>query len=112
MPVDDHDGHEIGRVANVYLGADEKRVSEGRGPATVSVTEGRGLSPIDRLATLFSPGDRLPEELRERLQRHGFIRIDARGIFTSDCFALPDQIDSVVDGRVKLAASREELIQA
>jgi hypothetical protein len=43
--------------------------------------------------------------------RHGFIRINASGLFTSDRYAMPDQIASVADDRITLRVAREDLMK-
>jgi hypothetical protein len=53
----------------------------------------------------------MPKVLRDRLLRHGFIRIDTHGLFASDRFALPDQIESVSEDCIQLRLSKDELIE-
>lgn len=112
MRVCESDGQEIGTVRRVYLGA-VSDTTEYRevGPATASDPSWRDDNLIDNLAEAFSADDPLPETLRGRLLREGFIRIDTHGLFASDRFALPDQIDSVSDDCVRLKLTRDELIK-
>ncbi|MFN8376736.1 MAG: hypothetical protein U0694_28175 [Anaerolineae bacterium] len=52
--------------------------------------------------------DELPDELESRLLHHGYIRIDG-GLFTSDRFAMPHQIEAVIGDQVELNVADEEL---
>ena len=111
MRVCDSAGEEIGRVREVFLGAvSDKADQQGTGPATASRPELREATLVDQLAEAFAD-DPLPEVLRERLLREGFIRIDTHGLFASDRFALPDQIESVSDDCVRLRLAKDEMIE-
>ena len=111
MRVCDSIGEEIGRVREVFLGAVADTANQrGRGPATASTPEMRDETLVDQIAESFADAP-LPEVLRERLLREGFIRIDSNGLFASDRFALPDQIESVSDDCVQLRLAKAELIE-
>lgn len=82
-----------------------------------SGTEGSAASPPDRFrrpdlfeaaADVFNPGA-MPEELRERLIRHGFILIDSFRLFAADRFVMLDNVASVEEGAVRLKVSRDQL---
>lgn len=112
MHVRDSTGEEIGKVREVFLASvSEQKDNRGTGPATVSERDSRDKSLIDYLAEIFADNP-LPEVVRERLLRQGFIRIDTEGLFASDRFALPDQIESVSDDCVRLQTTKDELIAA
>ena len=112
MAVYDQEGTKIGTVKHVYLGAtkeeDDKR---GLGPATISPPESTEISLLEDLARALSPTAPVPEELRQRLLRHGFIRIDCTGIFTSDRYALAEQIAQVSADGVALEVKRDALLK-
>jgi hypothetical protein len=63
------------------------------------------------VAEAFSPGDDLPEELRARLLREGFVQIDSTGIFKADRFATPEQIADVADEGVMLNVTDDQLMK-
>lgn len=111
MRVCDSAGEEIGRVRQVFFGAvadtEDKR---GVGPATATTPELRDETLVDQVAEIFSDNP-VPEVLRGRLLREGFIRIDTHGLFASDRFALPDQIESVSEDCVRLRLAKDELIE-
>jgi hypothetical protein len=65
---------------------------------------------VESIAKVFEP-DKLPETLRDRLLRHGFIRVNGAGLFNADRYILPDQIASVSDKTVRLKISQSDLIK-
>jgi hypothetical protein len=111
MTVYDQENDKVGTVRSVHFGAvsveDDRH---GLGPATTSAEETAGSSFLEDFARIFAPGT-IPEPVRARLLRHGFIRIDTAGLFAADRFAMPEQIGSVSDDRVTLQVTREELIK-
>jgi hypothetical protein len=112
MSVYDRTSHKIGTVECVYLGAVSEDASQhGEGPATASSPGGNESSLIEDFAQAIAPQDRLPETLRDRLLRQGFIRIDSAGFFAADRYVMPDQIESVSGDCVVLCASRDELLK-
>jgi hypothetical protein len=111
MTVYDRTGNNIGTVEYVYLGAvSEEADKRGQGPATTSAPGRADSSLIDDFATAIIPSDQVPEALRDRLLRHGFIRIDSTGLFAADRYVLPGQIASVFGSRITLCVTRDELI--
>jgi hypothetical protein len=112
MHVHDSHGDDIGTVLKVFFGAVSDEMHErGKGPATAPDPEMREDSLVDNLAEAFSADEPLPEALRGRLLRQGFIRIDTAGLFASDRYATPDQIESVSDDTVRLNLSKDDLIE-
>ena len=112
MDVYDQAGDKIGTVEYVYLGAvSEEADKYGTGPATASAPGLGESSIIEDLAKALGAGDHVPETLRERLRRHGFIRIDSTGLFAADRYVMPDQIANVSGDRVTLRVTRDELIK-
>jgi hypothetical protein len=112
MDVYDRTGDKIGTVDYIYLGAVSEGADKfGAGPATASEGGPRESSLIEDFAKVFSAEDRVPEPLRERLRRHGFMRIDSTGLFAADRYVMPDQIAAVSGDRVTLRVTRDELIK-
>jgi hypothetical protein len=64
------------------------------------------------VARAIFPSDQVPETLRERLLRQGFLRIDSTGLFAADRYVMPDQIADVSEGRITLRVTRDELIKS
>lgn len=110
MEVYDFDENKIGTVEYVQFG-DEDPTQPGAQTETVSPAQIDSRdSIIDNIADAFRSDD-LPEELRERLLRHGFIRVDAAGLFSADRYILPDQIQSVSGDQVIVNVDKEEAIR-
>lgn len=111
MAVYDSADKRIGTVREIYMGnSEEMGVAPGEGPATTGSTGDNDDSILDNLAEAVGGGETLPETFRERLLREGYIQIDSSGLFTSDRFAMPDQIADVHEGRVALNVTSDELI--
>lgn len=114
MTVYDREGHKIGTVEDVYLGSVSEVADEfGTGAATSSDPDRPGSdSFIEDIAEVFTGKDDMPEALRSRLLRKGYMRIDSSGLFAADRYATPDQVASVTGDEVHLSVSRDELIEA
>ncbi len=126
MKVYDRDGKEVGKVDGVYLGEVNEQVNErGEGAATGRdpSASGPGGAPTppavptsqSYIGTAIPPAsdldiDGLPDVVRSRLERLGFIRIGG-GIFGGTRFALPEQISNVQGDRVNLNVTKDELIK-
>ena len=67
-------------------------------------------SLIENIAVAFRPSD-LPEVLRDRLLREGYVRLDAKGLFAADRYILPDQIASATGEELILNVTKEDLIK-
>jgi hypothetical protein len=111
MKVYDLAQHEIGTVEYVQFGdEDPLRPGVETASANPAQTQPNGSWLVEGLTDLFSPDD-LPETLKDRLLRYGFVRVDAPGLFNADRYIFPNQIQSVDGNRVTLNVTRSELIQ-
>ena len=91
MPVFDAAGKEIGTVEFVKLGDPEA---------------------ITTLGEETDNGEpRIAGELRERLLRLGFVKVDRRGFLRSDAYVAADEIGSVQDGAVHLTVTDKEMLK-
>lgn len=116
MRVFDRDENEVGRVAYVRFGEVDRDAAErGKG----AMDPGRDEPPFDEPMIDFALGgagsseDRQQMDLiKSRMMESGYLRIDAKGFFASDRFALAEQIASVSEDSVRLAAKRDELVHA
>lgn len=98
MTVYDHVGAKVGTVKEVHLGAVTAAADErSLGPATAYEPGSAETSLLDDFAKAVSPTEPLSEELRQRLLRRGFIRIDCTRIFAADRYAMSEQIAQVSD---------------
>jgi hypothetical protein len=111
MTVVDSDGDKIGTVEFVYLGAvGESGAEDGLGPATTNETRTAGDEGwLTDLAGALAFDEGLPQTIRDRMVRGGYIKID-RGLLKGDRFAIPDQIASVVEDTVRLSVDEDALI--
>ena len=118
IPRDIHEGMKVYDRTNAEIGTVEMVKFSDEDPTTPEV-ETAGVNPIEEerddnlvesIARVFR-SDELPEELRERLLREGFVLIDADGLFEADRYVLPDQIASVSGDRLVLKASKAELLK-
>lgn len=115
MHVYDNKGDKIGEVAQVFFGKDSDNIESGVGSraglAASEVDSGDDNDAFDTtLETVRNPGDSMPSVLRNRLEEHGFIRVET-GMFQSDLYALPNQVDAVAGDRVNLNVSKDQLIK-
>jgi len=115
MQVYDREGKKVGKVTQVFFGIDDANIEEGVGaraglnaPAADNATSTTGAFDASLEATRGS-SDQVPEVLRHRLERAGYMRIEA-GLFSSDRYALPDQIDHVEGDRVDLRVIADQLL--
>lgn len=111
MDVYNYDDERIGKVESIFFGSvSPEEAATGTGAATADNPAMRERGFLDDLANVFRD-DNLPDELRERLLRQGFIRIDSSGLFSSDRYAMPEQIAAVHEDRVILRTDKDGLIK-
>jgi hypothetical protein len=91
MRVIDADGEDVGKVTFVKLGD----------PGTVT-TRGQDTG---------GHGPRLPRPFAERLLRVGFVKVDRKGLFASDVYVAPNEIDRVDGGTVHLSVPQDMLLK-
>lgn len=108
MTVRDLHGDEIGTVKFVQF-SDEDPYQPGPETVSAPAPEHRN-SFMEDLADVFAGERDLPEELRKRLMRHGYIRINT-GLLSADRIAIMDQVIGVTDEEVHLTADSDELVQ-
>ncbi|PSL57372.1 hypothetical protein B0I31_102350 [Saccharothrix carnea] len=102
MPVIDRENEQLGTVAALKFGDPQAITAEGqqapRGLAEVVVDSFTGSEPD------------VPRQLAEKLLRTGYIKIDAKGLFSTDLYAGADQVDRVAADGVRLAVPRHHLV--
>lgn len=108
MEVYDSDGEKVGNVDFVRFG-EEDTGELGTESATTSRTAVDKNTLFDSLAEVFTDADDIPDTLRERLLRYGYIKIDT-GLLKSDRYIESTQIAGVVEDHVNLHVTREELL--
>ncbi len=107
MEVVDIEGKRVGTVSYVQFG-DEDPTNPTPQTVTGSEPVTRDDSLVDEVARAIVGEEEVPDTIRARLLRYGFIRIDS-GFLRNDRFATADQIVRVVDGTVGLNVRGEAL---
>ena len=101
MRVVDADGRELGEVAYVQMGDPEAATTQGTGPATTNI--------VDAFVNVTGGEPDLPEPLRSRFLRHGFVKVDGPDLADTDRYVRGDQIAAGGGDVVTLTVLREEL---
>jgi len=110
MRVFDSAHHEIGKVEDFRFSENEDQPWVQ--PEDLDASDRHpDNSLVNDIAEVFDP-DELPEELRERLLREGFVRLDTSGLFAADRYILPGQIASAAGDELMLNVSKDELAKA
>lgn len=107
MEVYARDGQKVGKVTLVIFGQ-ENPSTLGVDTVGVDNRDPMGGNIIEDIARAFNPND-VPEVVRARLLRRGFIRVDP-GLLASDRYIITDQIAGVKGDRVELNINKDELI--
>jgi hypothetical protein len=103
MRVVDAADQDVGRVDIVAFGDAEATTAQG---------DERPHDLIHAAAEAFAPGERepdVPEPLRSRLVRGGYIKIDGPGVLDTDRYVPADQVGGVSNDRVYLRVRKEQL---
>lgn len=109
MDVFDARGDKIGKVRIVKHG-DEDPATEIAETATANTAEQLHDNLVTNMAEALAGEPDLPEEIRERLLRYGYIQID-RGPLQSDVIADTEQINRVVNDVVHLNVHGDTLLR-
>jgi hypothetical protein len=110
MDVYDRNHHHIGKVDDLKFPENEDFPEVIPAGIDGSDMKEPDNSLLDRAAEAFRSKE-LPQSLRERLLREGYIRIEADGIFIPDRYVLPSQIASADADEIMLNVGRDELIK-
>ncbi len=107
MRVVDAGGEQVGTVEYVHFGDPQAATVD-----TASAVQPGGLAQA--IGEVFAPDEAepdLPEPLRSRYLRHGFIKVDGGGIpgFETDRYARAEEIAAVSGDTVALRVHRDEL---
>ncbi len=113
MEVYDVEGDKVGTVERVFLGAvGQESENRAQGPRTAPVPDPtKDESFVEDLSDVFDPEDKIPDVVRERLLRHGFIRVEGAELFDQDQYVIPEQIAAIDEDGVKLRIVRDELYE-
>jgi hypothetical protein len=107
---DEYRGDRVGPISQVLEGM-AVRDSIGRTVGTVALVKlGDPEAVTSRGQDADDDEPHVPGELRERLLRIGFIKIDRKGLLRADAYAAADDIDRVQDSVVYLAVEDKRLL--
>lgn len=84
------------------------------GAATTAGNEGRAdATLLDRAGEALGAHAEpdVPEPLRSRLIREGYLKLDSSRLLEADRYVPADYVRGVSDGRVQLKVRREELVR-
>jgi hypothetical protein len=113
MLVTDRYGEVVGTVGLVYAGgASDAAIERALSIADAVAANGGGqVGESSRAPSVTFASDDVPPEVRVRMLRRGYFRIDGPGITGVRRYVTPDQIAGVTGNRVRLYASRAELLR-
>jgi hypothetical protein len=101
MEVVDRGGERVGTVKEVRIGDPGAVTGEGQQESNIEVFDRFSGAIFDR---------ELPEQERARLNRLGYVQIDAAGLFQGDRFAAGDEVDRVEGDTVHLTVNADSLV--
>ncbi len=105
MHVVDASGEDVGKVDQVHMGDADA--------VTTAGNEERNPTLLDRFAESLGAEAEpdVPEPLRSRLVREGYLKLDSSRLLDADRYVPADYVRGVSDGRVQLSVRREELVR-
>jgi hypothetical protein len=108
MAVYDRTGDRIGTVEVIQFGDENPNTPGAETATTAGYDRTQESGFVQDLARAFAGDDNIPEPIRARMLRHGYVRVDT-GILSGDVFFMPDQINAISEDSVSLAVTKGEL---
>ena len=105
MHVRDASGEDVGHVEMVQMGDPEAWTTEGN--------EGRPHSGLEHVAEALGAEREpdVPEPIRSRLMRSGFIKVDGPGLLASDRYVPSEYVRDVSEDTVRLSVRKDDLVR-
>jgi len=105
MTVSDREGEVVGVIQVVYFGGASEEAIE-------RVRQSKEAPQAEASADDWSAFDvdNVPEALRARLMRQGYILVEGPDLTGATRYIRPEQIEGIFDGAVRLRVSRGELL--
>jgi len=105
MHVIDARGEDVGQVDQIHMGDADA--------VTTAGNEDRSPTLLDRAAEALGAEAEpdVPEPLRSRLVREGYLKLDSSRLLEADRYVPADYVRGVSDGKVQLSVRREELLR-
>ncbi|MDR7385064.1 hypothetical protein [Promicromonospora iranensis] len=104
MTVVDASGETVGTVDEVHLADAGAATGAGQSPDEPG-------GPVTWIADAFRAGSELNQQAQDQLTRVGYIRVDARGLFSGHRYVEPREIASVVGDQVQLSVAADQLLK-
>ncbi|RPI82988.1 MAG: hypothetical protein EHM41_17035 [Chloroflexi bacterium] len=115
MTVVDQNGDKIGEVETVVFGSvGEGTIGEATGPAdSTTPPNWHEGTIVDMMAKIFDDDDDDAgrEIMEERLAREGFFKVNSTGLFSSDWYVTPDQVEAISEDLVQLNTGKDSLLK-
>jgi hypothetical protein len=105
MHVVDANGEDVGKVDMIRMGDPSAATTEGNTAMTPR--------PLDLVAEAIGGEQEpdVPEPLRSRLVRSGYLKLDSAGLLAADRYVPAEYVRGVDADRVRLSVRRDELIK-
>jgi hypothetical protein len=118
LPETLHRGMKVFDSTNAEIGTVEDFKFSDEDPGTPGLEQNdvhpmdreRADDPVSIMARAFAGEDEMSDELKEKLLREGFVRIDAEGLFAGDRYITPDQIARADGDRLMLSVPKADLM--
>jgi len=105
MHVVDAAGEDVGRIDMIRMGDPEAETTAGNNELRPR--------PLDLIASAMGKEAEpdVPEPLRSRLVRGGYLKLDGANLLDTDRYVPMDKVRDVAEDRVRLSVRRDELIK-
>ena len=105
MHVVDAGGEDVGQVDQIHMGDADA--------VTTAGNERRNPSLVDRAAEALGAEAEpdVPEPLRSRLVREGYLKLNSSHLLDADRYVPADYVRGIRDGKVQLSVRREQLLK-
>jgi hypothetical protein len=110
MKVFDSHHNAIGEVEDFKFSENEEQPDVEPAELDEADRDDRPDTILGVIADAFG-SENLPQALRARLAREGYIRLNTKGLLTKDRFILPSQIESSSDDEILLNVDEDELVE-
>jgi uncharacterized protein YrrD len=104
MTVVDASGETVGTVDEVHLADAGAATGAGQSPDEPG-------GPVVWIADAFRAGGELSQQAQDHLTRVGYVRVDARGLFSGHRYVGADEIATVMGDQVRLSVAADQLLK-
>jgi hypothetical protein len=104
MTVTDAGGETVGTVDEVHMADAGAATGAGQSPDQPG-------GPVTWIAEAFGTDTDMDQQAQERLIRLGYVRVDARGLFSGHRYVEAEQIATVTGDEVRLSVAADQLLR-